>query len=188
MNPMSIRSERDVVLEHALRDEANLDIALKIGAAYDELCRRVVAQFLAAIEHKLSPMLGREWKFTTCRDFHKLAERWVDLVVIEYLSHPGQFRIHVVGDEYLKVVWLGVRATEAPELREKVKLAINRDIANGKIGDPSFWWCDIQKAYSNWQSEEVLLLLYRMDDALEYFVSTLKRLAETIQIALTPAA
>ena len=55
---MTVRSERDVILEHALRDEENLGIALKIGSAHTDLLARVIARFLEAVEVELSLRLG----------------------------------------------------------------------------------------------------------------------------------
>jgi hypothetical protein len=44
---MAVRSEKDVILEHAFCNEDNLQIALMIGVMYEDLCGRVVVSFLA---------------------------------------------------------------------------------------------------------------------------------------------
>jgi hypothetical protein len=182
---MTSRSERDVILEHALRDAENLEIAVKIGAAYHDLCLRVIGRFLEAVVRDLAPRLGEKWKFAIQHDGMNLAGTWGEFLRADYLGHPGGFHLVVGGDAYPKTVWFGARATSGSELRDHVRTVLQREYAPGKAGDPSFWWRYVDKAYSGWGGEEGTLTLYRQGEALNYFVSHLEQLARAVEKALS---
>jgi len=186
---MISRSERDVILDHALRDEENLEIALKIGAGYSDLLGRVIARFLEAVERELAPRLGEAWTIAVCRDPIRIAKKWAELVQIDFRGHTGGLHILLGADEagYPKYPWFGVRSASDSELHEQVKKAIDQEFMAGEVGDPSFWWRMIDKAYSNWGSEDTTLLLYRKGEALDYVVRNLEQLARAVERGLTPS-
>jgi hypothetical protein len=184
---MTPRSERDVILDHALQSKENLEIALKIGAAYDDLVGNVILRFLGAVENDLTTRLGKRWKITICSDVQELSGRYVQLLTAALLDHPGQFHIVLGADDlgYPKKVWVGVRAPNAAlDIRAKVKQVIERLFPNGKSGDPSFWWRYFDKSYVSWGDEDTPLLLYGKTEALDSVVGNLECLARAIQESL----
>ena len=186
---MTPRSERDVILDHALHSKENLEIALKIGAAYDDLVGNVIVQFLKVVEGNLSTRLGNRWKITICSDLQELSGRYVELLTADLLDNPGQFQIVLGADElgYPKKVWVGVRAPKASlDIKAQVRQAIERIFPNGKISDPSFWWRYFDKSYVTWGNEDTTLLLYDKGEALDSVVGNLECLARSIQESLYP--
>jgi hypothetical protein len=190
---MAARSEQDVIIDHALRDEENLAIAIKIGLAYPELCGRVIAGFLEAVVHELTPRLGAKWKIARCHDTAELGKKEVVLLSATYLGSPGDFRVELNGLEsgFPKTVYLAVRcdtaATESSRL-EHVRATINDGYASGRKTDYSLWWRPIDKAYSQWGGEETTVLLHRKGDTLTYFAGHLERLALSVEKGLKPAS
>ena len=174
---MTAKSERDVILDHALRDEENLGIALKIGQAYHDLCSRVIVRFLAALEAELRPKLGSGWKLTVPSDSARLATQ--HCVNAHLLSHPGEFCVLLSADEskYPFSLYFAVRSVPSvpADLIEHVRDAINASYVKGSQGDPSLWYKYVDKAYSYWGTEAATLILYRKDEALTYFVEHLAR-------------
>ena len=183
---MTARSERDVIIDHALRDEANLEIALKIGQAYSDLCGRVIVGFLAAVEAALSPRLQSAWKVTVPSDSAHIATQ--HCLNAHVLSHPGGVHVLLTADEskYPYTMFFAVRSdpSVAVDLKEHVRDTINASHLEGKRGDPSFWYRYVDKAYTHWGSEDATLLLYRKGEALTYFVDHLERLARAVEQAL----
>ena len=184
---MALRSEKDVILEHALRDEENLEIALKISAAYPDLCSLVIADFVKSIETKLASQLGSRWKVWV-GDVSTFAWQYAKFLKAAFLPDPGQFTVELSGDEtgYPKKVFLAVHSASASVRREPIKAIIDDLYATGKPTDYSLWYRYIDKAYSNWGSEDSTLLLYRKGEAVDYFVGHLERLARAVEKALLP--
>ena len=185
---MAPRSEHDVILDHAMRDVENLEIALKIGAAYSDIRGGVIARFLEAVNRELTTRLGETWQIEVCTDPLLLAKSRAEFLLAHFSGHPGQFHILLGGDEagYPKNPWIGVRSASASELHERVKKAIDQEYKLGEIGDPSFWYKYVDKAYSHWGSEDATLLLYRQGEAVTYFVDHLEKLAQAVERALIP--
>jgi hypothetical protein len=194
---MTARSERDVILEHALRDEENLTVALKVGAAYEELCGMILAKLLDAIEKELTPQLGVQWQVTVCRDPEQLAKE-TELLVATFRGPPEGFRIAlgVQGNRYPKRPWLAVRTqVDLPALENALKQAIDKAYGAGKTSDQDLWYQMINdKPYSGWGSEDFLVGLRRsrdnFGDAVKYFSSRLEQLARVVAKTLgeNPAA
>ncbi len=183
---MTLRSERDVILDHALQNEENLEVALKIGAAYGDLCSRLIMDFLRAVERGLSARLGKGWKVEMA-DPNQFANRWALFLKAGYLGHPGQFEVLLCGDEsgYPKQVYLAARSTGGQELHERVKAAIDENAGKGSRTPYSIWYRYIDKAYSNWGSEDTTLLLYRKGELVDHFVARLEQIARAVEQALT---
>jgi len=133
---MMARSEKDVILEHALRDEDNLSIALMIGATYEDLCGRIVASLLDAVEGELATRLKGGWQVTSCRDPDVLAAAYSEFLVARFLGHPAKFRIVLAADEkgYPKSPYLALRSDQHQEdaVRDKLKRTLDEDFAPGK--------------------------------------------------------
>lgn len=184
---MTPRSERDVILDHALRDEENLDLALKICSAYTDLCDRVIVGFLEAVRAKLAVRLGGTWKVSVGDPSH-FATRWVTFLGADFLGHPGQFELIIGGDEsgYPKKVFIAVRSASCQDQNDRVKATIDERHAKGSRSDYSLWWRYVDKAYSYWGGEDSTVLLYRKDEAVDYFVSRLEQVARAIEAALAP--
>src|SRR5215469_6677821 len=129
---MTLRSEKDVILEHALRDTENLQIALKIGAAYTDLCTRVITDFIKLVETRLAAQMGSTWK-VCMGDVNTFASRWTTFLQADSLAHPGQFAVVLGGDGsgYPKKVYLAVHSTSAKESHESFRTRINRLYAKG---------------------------------------------------------
>jgi hypothetical protein len=183
---MTARSERDVIIDHALRDEDHLEIALKIGQAYSDLCSRVIVGFLAAVEAELSPRLKSAWKVTVPSDSAHIATQ--HCLNAHFPGHPGGFHVLLSADEpkYPFAMYFAVRSdpSVAVELTEHVRDTVNAAYLKGHRGDPSFWYKYVDKAYTSWGSADATLLLYRKGEALTYFVDHLEKLAQAVERAL----
>ena len=183
---MAARSEREVIIDHTLQDEDKLEIAIKVGAAYDDLRGRVILDFLDTVHSELAPRLGSLWKVSVARDPRRFIEKWARFLAADYHGNPVHCRIEVGADEpgYPKMVWLGAGSPTAPELHESMKNVIDEEYAKGRPGELHSWWRYLDKAYANWGDEETTLLLYRKVEAVNYLVDNLVQLARAVEKSL----
>ena len=60
---MSNDAISDTVIDHALKEPANLEVACLIYANFEEVKTRVILRFLRLLQEQLRKSLGNEWKF-----------------------------------------------------------------------------------------------------------------------------
>ena len=58
---MSNSSERKMIVEHALENKENLEIALDVGSVYDDLRKQLIKGFATGLKECLKNHLGIEW-------------------------------------------------------------------------------------------------------------------------------
>jgi hypothetical protein len=176
--------ERNLVLDHALLSEENLDIALTVGSIYDEICGRVRTDFTASLGTELTSRLGGGWQVT--------AEPVGEVVVVQLLGHPAEVYVALASDEgdRPRYPYLAVRCKNRDVLpadtADQLKAALDEQYGQGRSTVISLWWKSVDKRYADWGSHETLVQLYRKGEALVYFVGHLEKVATVIQAVLRP--
>ncbi len=181
---MSARSEREVLVEYATRDEANLTLALGIAAAHQDICTRVIGDFVTAVASALVGKLGDGWAIITV-DPNRVAERSMNFITLEYQLHPGRFTVIICSEEarYPKQAYFAVRAEGGNEHHKSVKQQLDQ-VAIGRVGTSSLWYRYFDPAYLNWGSEETTVLLYKKGEMVEYVLRYLEQFARAVERSL----
>lgn len=159
---MATSTERDIIVEFALRDRDSLELTLDIVASYDKIRERVIARFLRELEESVSARQS-EWKprrpspTVSFRPFEEQfslskesqSERYQ--IVIE--AQKGDIRDVIVGVKKNKDTDVHI-----PDLRgwldDKVK-------PNGMASAWWIWYQYLDQPLRNWTSKEALT---RMND------------------------
>jgi hypothetical protein len=58
---MANEEEIKMIVDYALKDDTNLKIAVKIASAFDEIRKKIIIDFLDALENALKESLDGEW-------------------------------------------------------------------------------------------------------------------------------
>src|SRR4051794_5925400 len=95
---MTVRSETDVVLDHALLNEENIAVAALIYSAFDQLCGRIITRVLEPLTVRLKTQLGSNWQLPPCLDINRLAERYSEYLVVRSGRVPD-FKVLLSADE-----------------------------------------------------------------------------------------
>jgi hypothetical protein len=190
---MTVKSESDVVLEHALLNEENLAVAAAIGAAYEQLCGRVIGDFLRHLSADLATRLGAGWRVTACLDSERLTERYTECLTARRVGYFPNLRVLLAGDEtgYPKRPYLAVRADDpakvASGVLEQVKRAIDATYRTGRASPHSVWYRYMDNPYATWGTPDGLVRLYRTAEAVTFFTEHLEQLARAVETAISPA-
>jgi hypothetical protein len=189
---VTVKSESDVVLEHALLNEENLAVAAAIGEAYEELCGRVVAGVLRPLSAELTARLGAGWRVTAFLDPVRLAERSLECLTARRNGDPASLRVVLAADEagYPKKPYLAVRADDpakvAGGVMDQVKRAIDARYRSGRASAYSVWYRYLDNPYATWGTPDGLVRLYRTAEAVAFFTEHLEQLARAVEAALSP--
>ncbi len=173
---MTLQSERQAVIGHALRSPENLRLALVVGSAYNDLKAEIVKSFASCLGKKLEADLGASWH-VRLDDLRKVECG----IAICKESWAGKFEIRLAADKSdAQDIYFGVKNliehTQGSD-RELYR-TLNDGVRSGKWSPSWEWYAYAESQYRNWNTTEVLLLLYRRDPVL---VDTL--VAELLQIA-----
>ncbi len=184
---MAARSEREVLVEYATRDEETLSLALSIAEAQENICTKVIADFLAAVVIRLAGRLGEPWNVTSCHSSQD-SDRSLELLSAKYRPHPGRFAVVIAADQpgFPKSVYMAVRSESGHEHYKELKRHLD-EVVQGKVGDPSLWYRYLDAAYTDWGSAATTPKLLNAE-TVDYFVTYLERLARAVERGLTTLA
>ena len=166
--------ERMMILEHALEKE-NLETALDIGFAFDDLRERIIVGFLSKLEKSVLGILrqrrdGSEWHVSgnfRCSPLESYAsfsfgkKTWGNQYGVALQSHAANACEVIIGVErwYDDKTNKGARRFQPKDhLRKK----LNHKIRNGVANDNRYWeWRHhLDDPYRNWNGKETLIKLH----------------------------
>lgn len=180
--------ETDLIVDHAFRSEANLDLVLKIGAAFPELRRRIIRKFLDAIKGKVEHELGRDWQVVN----NDLSN--VERIIVRKKAWGQELRVALVyrGVEPNEAgkVYYAVRPREFldAERMQKIRCELDRKYRTGKSKKKkpedermSFWFQYAHRDYKDWTGA-ILLRMGQLEQGLiQHFAENLVGISRLLE-------
>ena len=179
---MSIRNERDIILKHALEKE-NLETALDIGFAFDDLRKKIIVGFLNKLEEFILDRLpdASEWKIDrslvdapldTYSFFGFKKSAWNDKYRVAFQSQATDAGKVIIGvcRQYDKKTETGARRIDL----------LFQELNNIREGSRSNWWewyHFLDDRYRDWGTKDGLMeLKLHEDDAIDKLGSSLMKI------------
>ena len=166
---MITKETKEVVLDFALGKEENLKIALLVSSIYDDLRRKIISDFVEALEKELKSSLDDEWvvdfsyfenPLNKCVGFSISKRSWekkYEIGIEAQRSGPGEFLIGV---------W---KKQDAKQL-DGLKSLLDEKIGYGKSNQGWMWYRPVDEHYKNWDDREVLFeMWFQRGSVVEYF-------------------
>lgn len=177
MNPPEVS---ELISKHALKNEANLRLAIQVGLAFSHLKEQLIRDFIRALKADLKGRLGNLWQVDDYWSEAPLArhcsigvrkKQWAGETCIGLgceRNGPSELDWFVWSDHKIKTA-----------LSSEIKAALDSKYAVGlKHGAVYPWWKWVEKPYRDWNTEEALVALRKKDHAVEYYGSHLARIAK----------
>jgi len=169
--------DKAVVLEYALRNQHNLEIALRVGVQFDNLRKELLKRFGDLIVETISKDLTPAWTIKN----HGMFGREEGVRIFKS-SWNGKYWIELASDkDGGEDFWLGVRDhTQSLRINEECKKRLD---ASGKSYSPTPefpWWRPLQR-YRNLGSIENLVTLHASDS--EILKDTCNQLLDLVRNA-----
>jgi hypothetical protein len=167
-------------VDYADSNESSLSVALKVGMAFDDLRERVIADFAVELEKRLAAphwRVSNEMKrgnlFQTGGALYIGKLMWNDFAWVAVAFDRPEPR-----NVYFQIP---VEKTKAPAIDwNAVKKALDSQYLPGKASVYSHWWRYVDRHYRDWTDEDVLLRLWRKEEAVRYFAANLEKIAEVL--------
>jgi hypothetical protein len=185
---MISKVEVQLIIEHALKNEDHLRIALAI--VYDcaiELRRKIISDFLVTLETRLREVFP---------DWH-LENNFRDNVFTQYvgmyLSRNNWAKAYKVGFEAQQSMTKGfIIGFKKPEIAPAIlggqlKKRMNEQYRAGRSSEWWEWNQWMADGHANWDSPETLIRLHQKDEAVSYFVDHLSWIATIAAPAIDAA-
>ena len=202
---MPSSSEEEIILEHALSNQEDLDTTLDIAFAFSELRRRIIVGFLEKLGTFVLDEFRRrsddesEWEIVI-DDYHRdLRSSPLEKYLRFGFGKTSWRRQYGVALEPHKDNACDVRIGVWREYNQTTKMGaprfqpngllrdeLNHRIRNGGTNDNPYWeWhYALDAPYRNWNTKEALIKLYNGQKAVEdlgqYFVSIIEKAAPII--------
>lgn len=186
---MASEAERGLIVNYALRDEGNLEVACKIAFAFDEIRKKIITDFVDFLENTLRETLGDEWKikndlkenvFARWRGLYVSKKEWGDNYSIGISSQrtgPKDFMMLVT-----------TRIKE-PIDGGKLKNLLDEKYGQGMSYPGSSEWCHwVDDMYRDWDSEEVLIKMnFKKVEVASHFKERILRVKEIAEQVIDEA-
>ena len=178
---MPSSDEREIILEHALKNQENLETTLDIGFAFSELRRRIIVGFLEKLGTFVLDELrqhsddGSEWEIVI-DDYHRDLRSsplekhlrfgfgktsWRRRYGVALEPHKDNACEVIIGvwREYNKKTKRGARRFQP---QDHLRKELNHKIRNVGTNDNPYWeWHHaLDVPYRNWNTKETLIKLY----------------------------
>ena len=172
------KTRGQLITEYALQSKDNLQIALAIIYSRNDIKRKVIADFLNALEEELK------------RSFPTPAW-YIDNVLKQdiFAIYPA---IYLGKEEWGNTPWIGFEAQQSQAKGFRIgiekqppsqsigslKVQMDEQYGQGRTDEWWEWYQDIGDGYGDWDNETMLLSLYQKEEAVQYFRSRLERIVE----------
>ena len=183
------KSESDTIIDHVLANDADTELALKIGSAYTDLRSRIISDFMGRVAGVLMPKLAGRWMSHPVDPLSFMEERW-DLFKLQLLNNPAEIRINIGhGDGgVFKNPYVAVRTEVVAFNTSEVNSAIGAAFAKGPKSDVSVWYQYFHKLlgtkHLDWGSNEMSLEMVRSVEIVELVANRLEKLCAAVEAAL----
>jgi len=181
---MPISSDIEIIVEHTLQNEDNLQLATKVSAAFEQVRQRIVSEFIKKLQADLLARLGDPWAVEQYRDEDALGagclveiqkKRWRDICSVGLAGDKdGPSDV----DYY---VWVNPDMPGKARLAADLKEALDETHGTGKKDAEVAWWSFLEPPYDDWTTERALVLLYRKADAAEEIAGQLESICRTVE-------
>ena len=186
---MSRSEDKEMIVNYIFESPKNVELALKILAARDEIRRRIIESFVVGLEDCLRKEFGsREDSWEVKNDLKRnvfehwlriyvAKKEWKDLYSIALAPEYHSARGFVVG------VCSNWEILKARRDEGQIKQAVEAEYRSGKTSDvwPFYVWAE--DPYCNWDTEEALRRLYLHEgkEAIDYFKNAFVRIAQAAE-------
>ena len=156
---MSNSSERKIIVEHALENKENLEIALEVKRAYDELYKRISEYFCRDLQRCLEKHLDMsQWEFITNLEggylFGFAKRAWGQRYIVGMLLYDNE-----------KAICFGVYGVDSKSGIEGLKEALDdMHTMKGESDNYWEWYCDLKP---HWNPEKTLVEMKFNQDAIK---------------------
>jgi len=170
--------ERDIILEQSLGSENNLRVALYVGMAFDDLRCRIISRFADDLCSRLQKRFGglESWRITNEIGVDGYLQKSGSLWAI-HRRGGGRVCVKLTYDKSPERMYYAIPNEEAPHPPKinwaLLKGALDARFAAGQSTDTWHWTSLVDWAYRNWFDMEVLLKLWKCEDAANYFTNRL---------------
>ena len=157
---MSSSSEREIILEHALKNQENLKIALDVGFAFNDLRKEIIVDFLDGLRNFVLGKLGDHddslwhvnddslYRFPLKNNYYFSFEKksWGE-------RHGVGLQLHK--NEAFIGVW---RPDGVPKI-DLLKQTLDKKIKPGGHDKWYEWYCYLEDPYRNWGATDGFIRL-----------------------------
>jgi hypothetical protein len=164
---------KNTVIDYALQNEQNLEIAYETYKAFDQISKNISKSFLFKLKERLeNSLVGDSWIFPEINS----AEKITFLIGNKNWTQETRFGLKDFNDN--DRACFGVCTNE--ENRSKLFSIIQVDI-QGRI-TPFGWWARLISPYNKWnESLDGLKSLYHPDRLLDYTEVNILKLANLVE-------
>jgi hypothetical protein len=168
--------ERNIVLEQSLATEENLRVALLIGMTFDELRCRIICGFADCLSARLRERFGPSWRVMNGIGVDGYLHKGESVCAVH---HVGIERVCVrlMYDKTPEKMYYSIleeQAISPPRIEwARVKQELDARFAAGQSTATCRWMSWVDYVYRNWYDPDVLLKLWKKDEAAVYFTNRL---------------
>jgi hypothetical protein len=168
--------ERDIVLAECLSNEANLGVALRIGMGFDDLRCRIISGFADCVCSRLRERFGESWRVGNEMGVEGYLQKAGSLWAVRRIGRE-RICVKLMYDRSPEKMYYAILDEEAPEPPtidwQRIKQELDKRFAVGQAKAGCRWMSLVDPAYANWYDLEVLLKLWKKDEAATYFTNRL---------------
>lgn len=173
--------EQQEIVNHALSSKENLQVALAVGGAYDELKKKIIKDFSAYLESLLKD-LGFETDFSDWNNrtligytgFSCYKSNWHEGVNIRVEAQNGGYYNYIFG---LKDNGRLTNSQIRSNVFNKCNNALN---CNGSKSPPWIWYKNLPTEYQNFANADTLFALYEKEKFAAYLQAEIEKLAAVL--------
>jgi len=153
--------DAELILSYALKDKDDLEIALRIGAQFEEIRRAVIKRFSDMLADYIRNALGGSWQIENRGMFDKQ-----DGIRIFKPTWPKDWWVELAPDlAGGRSVFVGVRNMGSSAVNETVKQQLDV-LKRGSTGGTWPWYFYLRPPCRDWDSPDLLVKMYEKDTGL----------------------
>lgn len=173
--------EKELIASYVLQNEGNLEVALKIAFAFDEIRKKIILDFLEALEKDLSKSLDHKWVIKNDLK-ENVFDHWRGLYITKNEWREDLlYRIGFASEKYgARGFIIGVTKKQESQPIEGGKLnkLLGEKYKPGLASSHWEWYQWVEGNYGNWDNEEVLIKMYQKQETVSYFKEQILRIKE----------
>jgi len=136
------------LVDYIMQDEIKLRIAFEIHSKFDDICKRIVLDFIQKLKKMVKQELGQEWMSTT-EDINKKNNKY-DLYFALYKPNwKDKYRVGIA-DYDSDRVHIFIRAFNG-NLDNKLLEDLNKHLQGS--GNSRHWFKTLRNPYNKWDNE-----------------------------------
>ena len=183
---MASEEEIKMIVDYALKDDTNLEVAVKIASAFDDISKRIIIDFLYALENILKQSLDDHDQWIITNELKNDVFAKDKGFYIEKRAWKGNYQIGIQSLQYGArkfIIGLGKDKMLSPIEGGNLKKQIDEQYRPGLADEWWEWYRNVEGDYETWDNEKVLIDMYRKEKAVNYFkgpIITIARIASPV--------